>query len=407
MAKSKKAGAAETKASFDASVLATSAEGARQAVIEAGARAADLVDAWVSSKNAAAVAALAEDEGAPAPARKAARRGINVLKARGVAIPERTRVGRLASEEKTAIEAWIISPDATGASVVLVSSRAATGRFRVVQAVLRREVGLLEVRAFDLSGSQFKGYFEETMKRLGHGPTPVPLAWARARVAAARQDNQKSGAILPMGLDSHADLLGPAPAKAPPHPIDEAKLELPQGAEAAARSATLHAEPEFRSWLPGGDSVRELLVGIGERISKEGPPDQAGKERVDAAIGEALDAATDRFFTPELRKEMAVNMKDAAISVLARAGRERAADVLAAAAAIEAAGLITSPPHEVPFLRGFFQKALAVLAAQSGGQLSIPVVQPPEGPAIVSPAELAAEVAQPGEKVSPGGIILP
>jgi hypothetical protein len=71
------------------------------------------------------------------------------------------------------------------------------------------------------------------------------------------------------------------------------------------------------------------------------------------------------------------------------------------AAAVVAAGLITSPPHEIPFLRGFFQKALAILASQQGGQLSIPVpVAQPEAGAAPSGAE-------PGEKVSPGGIILP
>jgi hypothetical protein len=52
-------------------------------------------------------------------------------------------------------------------------------------------------------------------------------------------------------------------------------------------------------------------------------------------------------------------------------------------------------------LRGFFQKALAILASQQGGQLSIPVpVAQPEAGAAPSGAE-------PGEKVSPGGIILP
>ncbi len=31
---------------------------------------------------------------------------------------------------------------------------------------------------------------------------------------------------------------------------------------------------------------------------------------------------------------------------------------------IEAAGLVTDPPHEVPFLRGFFDKAIGGLLAQ-------------------------------------------
>src|SRR4051812_40793678 len=84
--------------SFDAATLQTGAEGALAAVVKAEARGAALVEAWVQAKNAGAVAALAEDDKAPAPARKAARRGINVLKARGVAIPERTRVTRMVGD---------------------------------------------------------------------------------------------------------------------------------------------------------------------------------------------------------------------------------------------------------------------------------------------------------------------
>jgi hypothetical protein len=50
-------------------------------------------------------------------------------------------------------------------------------------------------------------------------------------------------------------------------------------------------------------------------------------------------------------------------------------------------------------LRGFFQKALAIIASQQGGQLSIPVPVPESGAPVAGPA--------PGEKVSPGGIVLP
>ncbi len=47
--------------------------------------------------------------------------------------------------------------------------------------------------------------------------------------------------------------------------------------------------------------------------------------------------------------------------------------MLAVARAIREAGLITSPPREIPFLTGFFQKALGILAQQGGGQLRVPV----------------------------------
>jgi len=86
-------------------------------------------------------------------------------------------------------------------------------------------------------------------------------------------------------------------------------------------------------------------------------------------------------------------MKDVAVSVLATEGRDRAALVMATAAATMSAGLITSPPHEVPFLRAFFQKALAMVAAQSGGQLSIPVPTARAGADEATAPELAAGAA--------------
>jgi len=49
---------------------------------------------------------------------------------------------------------------------------------------------------------------------------------------------------------------------------------------------------------------------------------------------------------------------------------------VAAMKAIEKAGLITEPPRDVPFLRAFFDKAIAVLLAQGNGQLRVPVRSP-------------------------------
>jgi hypothetical protein len=358
--------------SFAANVVDVGEDGAMKAVISAGERAAELVEAWVTAKNAAAVAAIARDDGSPAPARKAARRALNVLKARGIAIPEPNRIGRIADDGAEQIQAWFLAPDATGAAVFIVGAHAPTGRYRVAQVVVRDVEGVVEVRAFDLSGSQLAGYLDETEKRSGSRPPEVPVAWARARIAAARAQHKKNGSIEPLGLDAHADLVGPAPAEQVPHPIDDAKIDPSSAAGAVAQSAQLHVDPEFRGWLPSGESIRMLLEKIGQSLGAEGeqPHDQA---KVNAAVREALELATDNFFAPEVREIIAARMRDAAISVLSRAGRDRAAAVLATAAAVTSAGLITSPPHEVPFLQGFFQKALAVVAAQQGGQLAVPV----------------------------------
>ena len=386
--------------SFDAKALATDADGAVAAVKAAGDRGPALVEAWVQAKNAAAVAALAEDDKAPAPARKAARRGLNVLKSRGVSIPERTRIARVAGDPIEGYDAWFVPPDGAGTHMVVLAARRQSGKHYVVHTTMREEVGLLDVRALEMSRSQLRSSFDESARRMGYPPTPVPVDWARARVASARANNAKSGAVLPLGLDSHAEVIGPAPDKEPPHPVDQAKLEIPAATAVVPNSADLHREPELGAWLPAGPAVQELLIEVGQKLAGGGGTEQDAT-KIDDAVREALDNSTDRFFGPEIRERLSARMKDAAISILAREGRERAAEVMAVAAAVLAAGLITSPPHEIPFLRGFFQKALAILASQQGGQLQIPVpVAPPEEGAV--PAG-----AQPGEKVSPGGIILP
>ena len=233
-----------------------------------------LVEAWVTAQNADAVAAIANDEAVAGPARKAARRGLAVLKSRGVAIPERSHVARLAAAEPDTYEAWLLAPDASGTSVVSVAARASTGRYRLVEAVVRDRVGILQIHGGELSRTQLRSAFDDTERRLGYAPAPVPVDWARARIASARADNEKSGALLPMGIDSHRELLEPIPADVPAHPIDAAKV-APEGAvaERAARSATLHAEPEFRSWLPDGMALQELLLKIGEAIGTSGSDD--------------------------------------------------------------------------------------------------------------------------------------
>ena len=91
--------------------------------------------------------------------------------------------------------------------------------------------------------------------------------------------------------------------------------------------------------------------------------------------------ATDRYFTPEVRSGVSRRLRDEAISIKARLGEDRAKEVLATARAIDAAGLIASPPREVPFLVAFFQKAVAMLLQQGNGALRIPMAPGADLPA--------------------------
>jgi hypothetical protein len=46
---------------------------------------------------------------------------------------------------------------------------------------------------------------------------------------------------------------------------------------------------------------------------------------------------------------------------------------------IRGAGLITNPPSDIGFLTMFFDKAMAMLAAQQGGRLRVPIPAPTPG----------------------------
>jgi len=71
-------------------------------------------------------------------------------------------------------------------------------------------------------------------------------------------------------------------------------------------------------------------------------------------------------------------MKDSALSVLSREGEVRTLEVVATMKNIRDAGLITNLPHEVGFLRAFFDKAISAMAYQDGGRIRIPIPRAPE-----------------------------
>jgi len=116
---------------------------------------------------------------------------------------------------------------------------------------------------------------------------------------------------------------------------------------------------------------------------------------IDAKVLEA----TDRYFSPQRKEDLLRSMKDAALSVLAREGEQTALEVAAVMTVIGSSGLITNPPSEVAFLRGFFQKALSLMAARDGGSLRIPV--PGHGLPLEMPAD-AEDAAQAGAAEAPG-----
>jgi hypothetical protein len=369
---------ANSSSRFATEHLEASSDGALGAVEAAGADAEALVTEWVKASNAAALAAVAElGQGA---ARKAARRGLSVLKSRGVRIPEAPRKGRAAATAEVTRQAWLLPPDSTGVAGVVLAERQASGSYNTAFVYFRDGQNILRVQTGTVALSKIKDSMTQALGGAGYAPVAVPWGWAQYRVAERRAWHLAQNVPEPLGMTAAQKLLEGAPTAAPPHPFDEEGLALgDEDAEKLARdSALLHQWPEFASWLPPERAVQELLLQIGRRL----PPDtRISNEQLAPVMREQVAAATDRHFTPERRAVLAQRMKDSALSVIARLGEHAGLQIAAVIHVIQGAGLITNPPSDVKFLTGYFDKALALLAAQQGGQLRIPIPRPPNAAA--------------------------
>lgn len=367
---------------FDAKLLNAQAEDALASLDKVGARAAQLVEAWVKAGNAAAVTTAAERaEGA---ARKAARRGLNVLKARGVTVPEPLRISAIAggkAPEQT--EAFLLSPDSAGSVLIAITTRSPSARGKVVFVYLHDQIGVHRVDVGELSQAQLKDALAKALPGARYKAVQVPVEWARRRIADARAKHVERKVPEPFGFGRAEALLGPVPAEPVAHPFDAEGLELSleDAADMVKRSAELHQLPELQSWLPERAAVEELFVKVGHALAEAGhdPSQDPPPEALRTTLAEQIAAATDRYFTPERRAQLVLGLKDAALSVLPREGEEKALEISALAKVAAEAGLITNPPSEIPFLRGYFEKAVSVMAMSNQGRIRIPV--PPRAPA--------------------------
>jgi len=372
---------APAASAFDAQLLSSAAADALSSLRVAGDKAPQLVEAWVKAGNAAAVAQAAEH--AEGGARKAARRGLNVLKARGVVVPEAARVSSVAgSKPAEQTEAFLLSPDSMGNVLIAITTRSATSRGKVVFVYLNDSAGVHRVDVGELSQSQLKDALAKALPGAEYKAVTVPVEWARRRVADARALHAQNGVPEPLGFSRAKDLLEPVPGESVAHPFDAEGFELSSedAADMVKESAQLHNLPELRGWFPEKPAVEEVFALVGKGLSDNGqdPSQEPPAEALRDMLAEQIAAATDRYFGPERRARLVVALKDAALSALSREGEDRALQIAALAKVVSEAGLITNPPRDIPFLRGYFEKAVSLLAMQNQGRIRIPM--PPRAP---------------------------
>ncbi len=335
---------------------------ALEALAGAGTRAEALVEEWVKQQNAAGVAVAAER--ATGAARKTARRGVGVLKARGVAVPRVVSGAQSAAlaEETAPVRAWLLPPDNEGTSILALVREPRASLCDACILLVNAAKGVLDLRVERLGGVAF----HEELRRLGRNeklrPVAVPVDWARARIAEVRARAAAAGFAEPLQLAAAAHLVEPVPPPQP-HPFDEEGLEVTdEDAEmVGADHDRLGRLPEFEAWMAPYTLVGELAREAHARLDAL---EEKTPEREQAIVKSVIEEATDRFFPPQALEQLIGMMKDCGLSILQREGETAALELAATIKLIRQCGLITNTPSQNAFLVGFVTKALEAFAAE-------------------------------------------
>ena len=320
----------------------------------------------------AALAAHAEKDVA-----KEAKRGLHVLRARGVAVPEPTRPAAPApaAAPEPPLPAYASAVDGNGERAVWIPRNVPGKGIEISQAVVSDTDGLLELQIGLVGRKEWRGLAKGL---LSHGATmgvgEVDPARARAIVAAARALNDRSGKRVPEGADLWLAQLGPqAPlpdpaAGFPPLPPDEER-------DALAASAKLHDLPLLKGWLADEAYLRGVAAKLDEvAVSPLYIDERQRAEQQARVLAEAVDA----YLDAERRPVLAARLFTVAEHLRVR-GEPAHASAAAAAARAIAAG---APASSIPFARLLVEKAFPPAGPSRPGPAPEP---PPESPLLVAP----------------------
>lgn len=327
---------------------------------------AALIEAWLGDKHLEAIAAIARADEAPANARKAARRAVAILKARGVVIPERPHVANVVVRPEIVVEARMSFPDADGLQLWWITRAGANGSgLDLIELTTSDRQGIVQLQRASTSAGAFRQHLGSMATRTGRAPVEVPLAYARRRLGEGLAALHARKAVPPMGLDAVGGMVGRLEdAPVVEHPLVAAALAVPTDAAViaarVARSQALHSEPEFRTWLPEAQAGVPMLQAIDGLLRSFGPAPEQPKAEMDTALNAIIDEAADAYFDGTRKALARTRFADAAWSLHCAGRDEQAIDALLVAAAIERAGIVSDRPSEIPFVRAMFLKLIAL-----------------------------------------------
>lgn len=283
---------------------------------------------------------------------KEAKRGLHLLRSRGVATPEPVRAAPPAPREREEPEfpCFASAVDGQGERIVWLA-RSVPGRgVEVGQAVISDVLGLLDLQVRLLGRKEFRAFARDlSEKGRAMAVAGVGAGWARSLLAQAARLNGSSGRRLPEGGDAWLARLGPA---APPEDPGTRFPPLPEEEERAAleRSGALHELPVLRGWLADEEVLRDLALRLDEIAVSPLYLDE--RQRAQQAARAVADAAEGWLDEPRRRRLSARLL--AAAAHLEALGEPANARIAAAAARAIAAGVSAS---RIPFARLLVEKA--------------------------------------------------
>jgi hypothetical protein len=277
---------------------------------------------------------------------KPARRGLHVLRTRGVAAPKaEPRAFRIERgpyvDEVPSVATHV---DGRGERVVFLARPAPDGGLHVFQARLSEERGLVDFAAGAMSRKDWRAHERGVLDDPALVAAAVPTAHARWLVERAYEQTVALGRAAPRGFAEARLSLGPVVAPAQ-HPAVAFALD-----EDRAGLAALHEDRATADWIPPLELLRELDHELGKISESRLIVDPAARlEQLDAAIGRLADAALASPF----RARLVERLRETAYLYALRDHADRARR-FAAAAALTADDTVAGADN--PFVRRLFDK---------------------------------------------------
>jgi hypothetical protein len=305
---------------------------------------------------------------------KEAKRGLHLLRTRGVAVPEAPRPAPEAppTPQEATPPAYATAVDGRGERAVWIPRSVPGKGLEIAQAVISDERGLLELQLGVLGRKEWRALTRSLLERgAAMGVGEVERGRAAALILAARALNERTGQRVPEGADAWLPSLG-APAPLPDPAVAFPPLPPAEEAEALAASEALHDLPLLEPWLPDEGFLREVAGKLDEvTVSPLYVDDRQRAEQLLRTVADALE----RYFDPARRAAMSGRLFSIAEHLAAHGDAPRARAAAAAARAL--AG--DAPPRTIPFARRLVEKAFPGVAAPP------PPAEPAGGSVIVPP----------------------